>query len=112
MVKVLATVPPTGADFAEEAYANATLYVPKKSVDAYKAAEGWKEFQNIVGVDVPDEGSKGDVNGDGNIDVDDMNILINDMLNGIVRDLNTEDMNGDGTIDVDDLNAIINIILN
>ena len=111
MVKVLAAVPPTGADFAEEAYANATLYVPKKSVDAYKAAEGWKEFQNIVGVDVPDEGSKGDVNGDGNIDVDDMNILINDMLNGIVRDLNTEDMNGDGTVDVDDLNAIINIIL-
>lgn len=111
MVKVQATVPPTGAEFTEEAYANATLYVPKKSVDAYKAAEGWKEFQKIVGVDVADEGIKGDVNGDGNVDVDDINLLINDILDGTVRDLKVEDLNGDGAIDVDDLNAIINIIL-
>ena len=31
------------------------LYVPAGSVDAYKAAEGWKDFENIVGVDVPGE---------------------------------------------------------
>ena len=29
----------------------ATLYVPKSSVDAYKAADQWKEFGNIVGFD-------------------------------------------------------------
>ena len=32
-----------------------TLYVPAGSVDAYKAAKGWKDFENIVGVDVPGE---------------------------------------------------------
>ena len=29
----------------------ATLYVPKSSVDTYKAADQWKEFGNIVGFD-------------------------------------------------------------
>ena len=32
-----------------------TLYVPEESVAAYKAADVWKEFGNIVGVDVPGE---------------------------------------------------------
>ena len=27
---------------------NATLRVPAESVEAYKAAEGWKDFKNIV----------------------------------------------------------------
>lgn len=37
-----------------------TLYVPQKSVDAYKAADIWKDFVNIVGVDVPEETIEGD----------------------------------------------------
>ena len=112
---VLAKVPPVGAadaSFTAAVLTNATLYVPKGSVEAYKKAAGWKNFQNIVGVDVPDHDIKGDVNGDGTVDVDDMNILINDMLNGTARDLKAEDLNGDGTVDVDDLNVIINIMLN
>lgn len=110
-VKVLETVPPTGADFSDEAYAGATLYVPKQSINAYKAADGWKQFQNIVGVDVEDEGIKGDVNGDGKVEIDDLNLLINDILNSTVRNLNAEDLNGDGKIEVDDMNLLINIIL-
>jgi hypothetical protein len=27
-----------------------TLKVPSSAVDAYKAATGWKEFKNIVGI--------------------------------------------------------------
>lgn len=30
---------------------SATLYVPSEAVEAYKLAEGWKDFQNIVGID-------------------------------------------------------------
>ena len=30
---------------------NATLYVPESSVNAYKAADQWKEFGNIVAID-------------------------------------------------------------
>ncbi|MBR1878178.1 MAG: leucine-rich repeat protein, partial [Paludibacteraceae bacterium] len=32
-----------------------TLYVPVESVNLYKAADVWKEFINIVGVEVPEE---------------------------------------------------------
>ncbi len=34
------------------------LNVPKESVSLYQAAEGWKEFTNIVGVDVPQDVEK------------------------------------------------------
>ena len=34
--------------FAESVFNNATLYVPEESVDAYRAADGWKWFKNIA----------------------------------------------------------------
>lgn len=110
-IQILAAVPPTltGNEFAT--YETATLYVPKGSVQAYRTAPVWQQFQNIVGVDVPSPGIKGDVNGDGKVDVEDLNLLINDLLDSTVHDLKAEDMNGDGKVDVDDLNAIINIML-
>lgn len=37
--------------FDEHHYQNATLYVPQEALEAYKAAEEWKEFQNIKGID-------------------------------------------------------------
>lgn len=41
-------VPATGVEFTQSAYENATLTVPEGSLDAYKAADGWKEFLNIA----------------------------------------------------------------
>ena len=41
-------VPPAGASFEPEVYANATLKVPDAAVEAYRAAEGWKEFSHIT----------------------------------------------------------------
>jgi hypothetical protein len=45
-------VPETGGNaFSGVLQSEGTLYVPKSSVNAYKAAEQWKEFGNIVGID-------------------------------------------------------------
>ncbi len=40
-------VPPTGADFPSNVYSEATLYVPEKSIEAYRQADGWKNFTKI-----------------------------------------------------------------
>ena len=43
---------PTGSNvFRNVPQSTATLYVPEASVDAYKSANQWKEFGNIVGID-------------------------------------------------------------
>lgn len=54
---------------------------------------------------------KGDVNGDGVVDIADVNQVI-DMILGLQGSTTVADVNGDGTVDVADMNAIINIILN
>ena len=54
--------------------------------------------------------TKGDVNGDDVIDVEDVNGVINMILN-ISNKGDAADLNGDGVVDVEDVNAIINIIL-
>ena len=52
----------------------------------------------------------GDLNDDGNVDVDDLNIILNMMLANIDK-ADVADITGDGNIDSDDVNAIINIML-
>lgn len=109
-ITVLATVPPAiQIEFTEEVYANATLYVPSGSVDAYKTADVWKNFQNIEGVGAP--ALKGDLNGDGTVDVADLNIMINVVLGSDSVDSSVGDLNGDTIIDIADVNALINMIL-
>ena len=42
-------VPETGKDvFIDSNYKNATLHVPANAVEAYRNAEQWKDFGNIV----------------------------------------------------------------
>ena len=57
--------------------------------------------------------STGDVNGDGKVDVEDVNAVINIILKTkTVADYDGgADVNNDGKIDVEDVNAIINLIL-
>ena len=52
----------------------------------------------------------GDANGDGVVDIDDVNIIINMML-GKAETSPAGDANGDGSVDIDDVNAIINTML-
>ncbi|MBR1726155.1 MAG: dockerin type I repeat-containing protein, partial [Muribaculaceae bacterium] len=55
----------------------------------------------------------GDVNGDGTVDVTDVNIIINIMLGkaNASQYPGNADVNGDGKVDVTDVNIIINIML-
>ncbi|MBQ7691301.1 MAG: dockerin type I repeat-containing protein [Muribaculaceae bacterium] len=55
----------------------------------------------------------GDVNGDGAVDVEDVNALINVILDLTTADAlaGIADVNGDGVTDIEDVNALINLIL-
>lgn len=55
-------------------------------------------------------GIKGDVNGDGIVDVSDINALINILL-GSADSTPAADVTGDGVVDVSDVNIVINIML-
>lgn len=50
----------------------------------------------------------GDVNGDGNVDISDVNVVINVMLG---KDATEADVTGDGNVDISDVNMVINIML-
>ena len=54
---------------------------------------------------------KGDVNGDGKVNVSDVTALVNMILGVIPKDEARADINGDGKVNVSDVTALINIIL-
>jgi hypothetical protein len=46
------SVPSTESDAYDDSHIeNATLHVPETAIDAYKAAEPWKNFKSIVGIE-------------------------------------------------------------
>ena len=112
-VTSMALTPPqiTKDCFSTETYSKATLNVVKKKEDAYKQATGWKEFSRIVGSMIANV--RGDVNGDGNINIADINKLIDYILSGNIDSdaLERGDVNGDGSINIADINAVIQLIL-
>lgn len=57
--------------------------------------------------DVP--GIKGDVNGDNEVNIADINAIINCILSGNM--VNSADVNGDGEVNIADVNVVIDIIL-
>ncbi len=66
-----------------------------------------------IAIDIFDTGLKGDVDGNGVVDITDANILINIVLG---KDTASKyggraDVTGEGDIDVSDINAVLNIIL-
>ena len=93
--------------FNTDTYTQATLFVPKGSEEDYKAASPWKDFVHIVGIDTDPE--PGDVNGDSEVNISDVNNAVKAILNGETDE--RFDVNGDGEINIADINAIVKIIL-
>ena len=84
-----------------------TLKVPASSVEYYRNAEQWREF------DVQSGGLLGDVNGDGLVDIADVNAIINYMLGNTVGMFifDNADIDQSGNIDIADTNGVINLML-
>ena len=104
------TPPRVGANgmyWPDDLYNQATLYVPAESLSAYQAHEEWGRFGHIV----PFVGAgPGDVDSDGNIGINDVTTLIDQLLSS---DEQPEwmDVNGDGVVGIADVTHIIDMIL-
>ena len=84
-----------------------TLYVPVGSLAAYRATPAWNSFSKIV---EEADAVLGDLNGDGQVDISDVNAVINMML-GKSPQTPEGDLTGDGNVDISDVNAVINLML-
>ena len=88
-------------------YDTATLFVPFDSKADYETAEGWKLFHKIVGI------QRGDVNGDGIVDIVDVVTLVDHTL-GKATTLFVEpaaDLNANGDINIEDVVTLVNLLL-
>ena len=98
-------------------YSGRTLHVLQGTADAYQADANWYPYFGQIVEDI----FIGDVNGDGEVNVSDLNNVIHIIVNGggsghghaPDKDNCTllGDVNGDGAVNIADINAIINIIL-
>ena len=106
-----AATPPTANANCFANY-NATLYVPKGSVNSYRNAAVWKDFYSIIGIDIVDD-KPGDVDGNSKVNIDDVTSLINYLLSGNTNGINTTnaDVDGNGRINIDDVTALIQKLL-
>ena len=105
----MASVPPLMASpdrFDRSIYTNATLRVPVAYVKTYKHTGVWSWFTKVEGILGVEDA---DVNGDGEITVADVNLIVAAILSR--SDSDACDVNGDGEITVADVNAVISFII-
>lgn len=81
------------------------LYVPQGTVELYQAETNWsKYFGSIVEI------TAGDVDGDGNMTIDDVTSLIDLLLRGDNLPAYA-DVDGDGIVKIDDITTLIDMLL-
>lgn len=91
-------------------YGDRTLHVPVGSVEAYQADTKWSDyFGSVVEILI-----SGDANGDGEVSIADVSVLIDYLLHGVATDFNASnaDVNGNGKITIGDVSDLIDILLN
>ena len=90
-----------------------TYYFKVKALYADGTESDWSEVKQVTLTDAA-QGIRGDVNNDGKVDVQDVNILVNILL-GTDQASNYDgraDVDESDTVDVGDINTVINIMLN
>ena len=87
-----------------EGYEEVTLFTFK----AYNGMAVYKIGRNVSGPE-PHPGVPGDVNGDGEVSIADVNAVIDMILSGIQDQ--SGDVNGDGEVGIADVNSLIDMIL-
>ena len=98
--------------FTSQQYSNTQLIVPRGCAQAYRDADIWKKFQNITEADFPVETLRGDANNDGEVDINDVTLLIDYVLGkGVTVNITAADVNFDDMIDINDVTMIINYVL-
>lgn len=112
-VTCYSTIPPiiTAECFDRYTYNNSVLEVPEGSLEAYRNAPGWKEWNRCVAIGtIP---GSGDVNGDGKVSIDDVTTLIDYLLSGNITPFNVvnADVDEDGSITIADVTALIDLLL-
>ena len=86
-----------------------TLHVRPSQFAAYNAADQWKDFFDVVGDLEDDDANPLDVNGDGSVNVGDVNYVLNLILQEAYEA--KADVNGDEAVNVGDVNTILAYIL-
>ena len=84
------------------------LTVPQESLEDYKNAAQWRNF--MFGL----SWLRGDVNGDGEISIADLNVLVSIILGSRLDEgtMQRADVNEDGEYSIADVNALVKLILN
>ena len=85
--------------------------MPEESLDAYRTAEGWKEFVHIAAIESFPE--PGDVDGDSKVSIADVTALIDYLLtlDGTGISQTNADVDNDNKISIADVTAIIDTLL-
>ena len=91
----------------DEGFEEVTLLTFK----AYNGMAVYKIGRNVSGGDQPQPVVPGDVNGDGEVNIGDINALITIILGGEDTTEGRSDANGDGEVNIGDINAVITLIL-
>ncbi len=87
-------------------YSGRTLHVLRGTADSYRGNRNWYPYFERIVEDI----FMGDVNGDLEVNIADVNAVIDIILNGSENP--SGDVNGDSEINIADVNALIDIILN
>ena len=95
--------------FYRPIYNTARLFVPAGARPLYKSTGIWPWFKTIIGINIGMP--YGDVNGDGEVNIADVNVVINRINLGEGDQDTLLDLNGDGEVNIADVNTVIDLIL-
>ncbi len=83
------------------------LHVPASAIKAYRETWPWSDFKAVIAI-----GASGDVDGNGEIDKDDLDAIVEHIMGRTPEGFNVEeaDLNGDSKVNVADVTIMVNMI--